>query len=68
MTDHPTYHRGMTVNEALWAAGLMDAFDAAARKRDRDSLVSILIRAGFTADQANETTTALLRNPKMYGY
>jgi hypothetical protein len=33
---------GMTVNERLWAAGLMDSFDQAVARRDRVELQNIL--------------------------
>lgn len=46
---------GMTLNERLFSAGLIEAFDAAARCRDRDAIVGILTKvavedAGSTAD------------------
>lgn len=47
----------MTVNERLYVAGLLDEFDRARRRRDRDRLVELLRRVEveepeLTADQA----------------
>jgi hypothetical protein len=35
-------YRGMTVNERLWVSGLMDAFDLAVKKKDVNTMKSIL--------------------------
>jgi hypothetical protein len=39
---------GMTVNERLYAAGLLDAFDAATARRDEAELRRILAKAYLT--------------------
>lgn len=54
-------YAGMTINERLYAAGLMDQFDAAARARDRDAMISILneVDVGDAAGSAN----AILKDP-----
>jgi hypothetical protein len=59
---------GMTVNERLFELGLTDAFDAAIVNRDRDAALRVLERAGLTSEQALETVTAILADPKRYGY
>lgn len=38
----PEQAAGMTVNERLWVAGLMDAYDAAVAVRDHDQMAEIL--------------------------
>jgi hypothetical protein len=58
----------MTVNERLFELGLMDAFDAAIGKRDRDAAVEILEKAKLTPEQASETVRAIFADPKRYGY
>ena len=61
-------HLGMTVNERLLLAGLFDEFAAAARERDRDGMIAILVRAELPRDAAVATTDAVLADPKRYGY
>jgi hypothetical protein len=58
----------MTVNERLFTAGLLAAFDAAARGRDRGGLVALLERVELYPDEAAETADAILREPRRYGY
>lgn len=55
---------GMTVNERLFACGLLNAFDQAAKRRDREAMISLLskVEVGF------ETADAIIRNPRQYGY
>ena len=58
----------MTVNERLFACSLIDEFDEAARNRDREHMISILVQAAISPEQAQITTDAVLKNPKTYGY
>jgi hypothetical protein len=67
MDDSPDYS-GMTVNERLFVAGLLNRFDAAARQRDRQQLVEILKLVQMTSAEAESTVNALLENPQKYGY
>ena len=60
--------KGMTVNERLYAFGLMDKFDAAIRNRDLEASMLVLVEAKFTQAQANETVSSILRKPSTYGY
>jgi hypothetical protein len=67
MQDSPDYS-GMTVNERLFVAGLLDKFDEAARQRDRQQLVEILKLVQMTPAEAESSVDALLENPRKYGY
>jgi hypothetical protein len=60
--------RGMTVNERLFACGLLDAWDDVAINRDRPQMIAFLLQAAVDRDQAEQTTDAVLKNPKMYGF
>ncbi len=59
---------GMTVDERLFALGLLTEFDQAALMRNKDDMVEILIRARFSKSQAIETAETLLRDPEKYGF
>ena len=59
---------GMTVNERVFAAGLLDQYDRAKKLRDRDAMLNILTRVEMSLDQAEETVDAFLANPEFYGY
>jgi len=59
---------GMTVNERLYACGLIDRWDTAAFGRDRAVMIIILLEAAFTEDQAVWTVDTLLANPARYGF
>lgn len=56
---------GMTVNERLFVAGILDQFDDAARRRDRQAMLAYLIRV-LPDKAATETTDAILANPRYY--
>lgn len=51
--------RGLTVNERLFAAGLLEEWDAAIRTSDRDRLIEILTKV-YLADQATQIANKLL--------
>ena len=65
--ESPKYS-GMTVNERLVLAGLMEEFDAAVHARDVDRAMKVLERVEMTPEQAEETVHTILENPKLYGY
>ena len=64
-SELPNY-TGMTVNERLFTAGLLDAFDRAAHARSRDEVLSILKRV--EVDHPESTADSILENPAKYGY
>ena len=57
---------GMTVNERLYSAGLIDTFDAAARTRDRESMIDILSKVAV--ESAAATVDAILADPARFGF
>ena len=66
MKDKADYS-GMTVNERLYAAGLLDAWDAAAKSRDRNRMVELLNEVDLS-NQAEWISDKILANPKFYGF
>jgi len=52
----------MTVNERLFEAGLVEAFDAAARARDRSEMIRIL--SEVDVDDAAWSADTILQNPE----
>jgi len=60
------YFAGMTVNERLFDAALLDAFDDAVRARNRAKIISILKQV--FVENADRTADAVLKNPSRYGY
>ena len=57
---------GMTVNERLFAAGLLDEFDDAARACDRARMIALLSQVEVAdPDRSGHT---ILSNPSKYGY
>ena len=59
---------GMTVNERLFACGLLGAWGEAARDRDRSQMIALLLQTAIEREQAERTTDAVLKNPEMYGF
>jgi hypothetical protein len=64
--DDQSRYAGMTVNERMFEAGLMQAFDAAARDRDRAEMIRILTDVDL--EDAASTADAILGSPERYGY
>lgn len=64
--NHPPDYSGMTVNERLFAAGLVDAFDDAARRRDRDKMIELLRRVEVETPEWSVDT--ILAHPERYGF
>lgn len=63
---NPAYS-GMTVNERLFAAGLLNEWDRAVKARDKSRMMDILGQVEL-ADEAEDTTDNLLANPAKYGF
>jgi hypothetical protein len=63
----PNY-AGMTVNERMSAAGIMDRFEPAARSRDREEMISLLLEVETGEQDARLITETILADPKKYGY
>jgi hypothetical protein len=57
---------GMTVNERLFEAKMLDQWDAAARRRDREIMISILTNVEVPKPELN--VDAILSNPKKFGF
>ena len=52
-------YSGMTVNERLYASGLIEKFDNAIKRRRYKKAVKILIEAELTTEQAQSTVEAI---------
>lgn len=60
--EQPTSQfRGMTTNERLRDAGLLDEFDVAASRGDRASLIEILQRVGVSRPATERIVASILR-------
>lgn len=64
-TDTERY-KGMTLNERLYTAGLLDRFDAATEAGDRTTMAELLAQVGVEGDRAKFTIDTLLANPGRY--
>ena len=60
-------YSGMTTNERLFEAGLLDTFDQAARRRDRAAMIAALDQVELE-DQSAHVADTILANPKFYGF
>jgi len=63
--EKPDY-LGMTVNERLFAGGLLDEFDDATRARDRARVIALLSQVEVV--ELDRSVNAILSNPRKYGY
>ena len=59
---------GMTVNGRLFAAGLLQKFDAAIDARDPRRAIELLVQVAMSDASARETVDAVLANPAKHGY
>ena len=58
---------GMTVNERLVVCGVIDKWDAAAKRRNKGDMIAILRDVALTETQAIDTVEAVIQTPKAYG-
>jgi len=59
---------GMTLNERLFGAGLLDAFDSFIKGSDDEGAVSILTKVELSPDEAKVIVAAVRQHPAKYGY
>ncbi len=59
---------GMTINERLFHLNLMDEFDAAVKKRDKQTLVAIYQKMEIDESGALQSIDAIFADPARYGY
>jgi hypothetical protein len=64
---HPEY-AVMTTNERLFAAGLLGAFDAAARQRDHREMLRLLQAVELDVTDATRTVELILAEPRKCGF
>ena len=69
-TEEPAHedYSGMTVNERLFTAGLLEEFDVAAQRRARATMITILMRVELSEKDAALSVDTILENPSRYGY
>ena len=60
------YYSGMTVNERLFDASLLDAFEAAASSGNRGQMIELLRQV--YVDSPEYTADSILENPSRYGF
>jgi hypothetical protein len=61
-------YAGMTVNERLVIAGLIEAWDAAVINGNRAKMIEILMATDLTAEQAAWSADTTLADPVKYGF
>lgn len=61
-------YAGMTTNERLLSAGRLEAFDEAARRRDADTLVTILLGVEVPRDQSIAIAETVVADPERFGF
>jgi hypothetical protein len=60
-------YAGMTVNERLVEAGLLDDFDSAVRHENKDKMVALLVRVDIELHDAIRTAEEIISHPTRYG-
>ncbi len=66
--DERLDYSGMTVNERLYAAGLLDQWDRAAKSGDRKTMIELLTKVQLVESDAAWTADTILANPAKYGF
>jgi cytochrome c553 len=65
--EKPKY-AGMTTNERLHEAGLIDQFDDAAKGRNKEQMIHILRNVELSENDAEAIANTILADPKRYGF
>ena len=60
-------YAGMTLNERLYTAGLLERFDEALQQSNRGAMAELLEQVGIDASGAQFTINTMLANPARYG-
>jgi hypothetical protein len=60
--------QGLTVTERLFVRGLIEKWEDAVRRKNRQEMIKLLENVALTEDKAVRTTDAVLQNPKQYGF
>ncbi|WP_434317997.1 hypothetical protein [Leifsonia sp. P73] len=68
MSDSHANYSAMTVNERLFVAGLLDPWDRAINRCDREKAIEILGQVDMDPSSASLTVDAVFTNPSKYGY
>jgi hypothetical protein len=61
-------YAGMTVNERLFDAGMLDAFTQCIERGDDAGAVDILSKVEISARNASATVAAIRQDPSKYGF
>ena len=64
----PKDYVGLTVNERLVVSGLLDQFDAAARRRNRDAMLQMLNQLALPPHYADVWVDTLLGDTTFFYY
>ena len=62
-----TKYGAMTVNERLFTAGALEAFDQAVRDGNRDQMIALLVTVEIDEIEARKIVEAVLAHPTRYG-
>lgn len=63
-----TDYSGMTLNERLYIAKLMDEFNSAIKRNDKENVIEILKKVDLDSTEAAFIINTIYNNPKKYGY
>jgi hypothetical protein len=66
-SSRPNYS-GMTINERLFVAGLLEDFDSAVGAGDCKAAIDVLHKIDLDERQAGQTVDAVLAEPSKYGF
>jgi len=59
---------GMTVNERLVTCSLVGTWDEAVMDRDKERMISVLLKVAISPDDAEAIARTVLADPKKYGF